>query len=188
MSIINRFFLLCLSLAGIGGSAAVLGVSLQLISEQVLLEQAWAVLGQQGVLAAAVLCLLISLNLLAVAFHRSGKPVSKGEYVICSGPQGEVRVALEAIRNLVDRLARETHGVHDAKVQVAVKTGKEADMLSLRLRLVVGRDVDVTKLSENLTATIQQKLAQIMALLDVPVNIVVTDVTDEMPAPKHRVV
>ena len=53
---------------------------------------------------------------------------------------------------------------------------------------MIGREADVTKMSEELTRAIQQRLEQIMALSDVPVNIVVSDVTDGAPVKRHRVV
>ena len=189
MSIINRFLLLWLSLIGTALSVAVFGAALSFLPEQVWLEQIRFALGRQETAAAAVLVLLISLKLLAAVFRRQGEPAgSKGEYVISSSPQGEVRVALDAIRNLVDQLARETHGVRDAKVKVAARKGKNSDTLSLQLRLVIGREADVTKMTEELTRAIQQRLKQIMALSDVPVNIVVSDVTDGAPVKRHRVV
>lgn len=189
MSIINRFLLLWLSLIGAGLSAAVLGAASCFLPEQVWLEQLRFALGRQETVAAAVLVLLISLKLLAAVFRRQGEPTgSKGEYVISSSPQGEVRVALDAIRNLVDQLARETHGVRDAKVKVVARKGKNSDALSLQLRLVIGREADVTKMSDELTRAIQQRLEKIMALSDVPVDIVVSDVTDGAPVKRHRVV
>lgn len=189
MSIINRFLLLLLSLAGTGVSLSILGAVLGLLPEQVWLGQLRLALARHETVIIAVLLLLISLKLLLAVFGRiQAAGTSKGEYVISSSPQGEVRIALEAIRNLVDQLSRETHGVRDAKVNVMVRKGKAFDALELKLRLVIGREADVTKLSAALTTTIQQRLEQVMALSDVPVNIVVTNVTDEAPVKKHRVV
>jgi uncharacterized alkaline shock family protein YloU len=126
--------------------------------------------------------------LIAVFGRNGGKTTSKGEYIISSGAQGEVRVALDAIRSLADRMAHEAHGVRDARVKVIARKGRDADALSLDLSLVIGREVDVAVLSAALAKDIQQQLEHIMSLSDVPVNIVVSDVSDEAPVKKHRVV
>ena len=189
MSVINRFLLLLLSLAGTALALSVLGAFCQLLPEQVWLEQIHFALSRQETAVVAVICLLISVKLLVAVFGRNGeKATSKGEYIISSGAQGEVRVALDAIRSLADRMAHEVHGVRDARVKVIAKRGRDADALSLNLSLVVGREVDIAKLSAALVADIQQQLEHIMSLSDVPVNIVVSDVSDEAPAKKHRVV
>lgn len=189
MGIINRFLLLLLSLMTLALSVAVFGAVFGWLPETVWLENIHYALGRQESTVVVVLVFLISLKLLVQVFSRSNeKTTSRGEYVIESGPRGEVRVALEAVRNLTDRLARETHGVRDVRVVVKAKNCKDGATLALHLNLVVGREAEVTKLSDKLTTTIQQHLAQTMALSDVPVHIVVTDISDAQPSKKHRVV
>ncbi|SDG53406.1 hypothetical protein SAMN05216584_10684 [Selenomonas sp. WCT3] len=189
MGLINRFLLLLLSLMTLALSISVLGAVFGWLPEAVWLDAIHYALGRQETIAVAVVVLLISLRLLGQVFSCSKEKVaSKGEYVIESGPRGEVRVALDALRNFTDRLAREAHGVRDARVTVKAKNRKEGADLSLHLDLVVGREAEVTKLSEKLTTTIQQQLEQTMALTDVPVTIVIKDVSDAQPSKKHRVV
>lgn len=189
MGLINRFFLLLLSLITLALSIAVLGAVFGWLSEAVWLEAIRYALGRQETIAAAVVAFLIGLKLLAQVFSRSREKMSsKGEYVIESGPRGEVRVALDAVRNFTDRLAREAHGVRDVRVVVKAKNRKEGATLALHLDLVVGREAEVTTLSEKLTTTIQQQLEQTMALAEVPVTIVIKDVSDAQPSKKHRVV
>ena len=99
-----------------------------------------------------------------------------------------MRVALDAVRNFVDRLVRETHGVHDVRVKVQAKNHKDGASLAVALSLTVGREADIPKLSAQLAQHIQQQLAQSMELSEVPVDIVVADISDKQPARKHRVV
>ena len=191
MSIINRFLLLLLSLTGIALSGAVLAAAVQVLPENVWLKQLHFALAQKETLAVCVVALLICLKLLLAVFSRkpSEPSTSKGEYVMDAGPKGEVRVALEAIRSLADRMAREVHGVRDANVRIKAKNPKEgAASLSLDVDLTVGREADVSLVAKTLTDRVQEHFRRTMALEDVPVNVVVSEVSDVQPEKKHRVV
>ena len=191
MSIINRFLLLLLSLTGIALSGAVLAAAVQVLPENVWLKQLHFALAQKETLAVCVVALLICMKLLLAVFSRkpSEPSTSKGEYVIDVGPKGEVRVALEAIRSLADRMAREVHGVRDANVRIKAKNPKEgAASLSLDVDLTVGREADVSLVAKTLTDRVQEHFRRTMALEDVPVNVVVSEVSDVQPEKKHRVV
>ncbi|MBQ4213423.1 MAG: alkaline shock response membrane anchor protein AmaP [Selenomonas sp.] len=191
MSIINRFLLLLLSLTGIALSGAVLAAAVQVLPENVWLKQLHFALAQKETLAVCVVALLICMKLLLAVFSRkpSEPSTSKGEYVIDAGPKGEVRVALEAIRSLADRMAREVHGVRDANVRIKAKNPKEgAASLSLDVDLTVGREADVSLVARTLTDRVQEHFRRTMALEDVPVNVVVSEVSDVQPEKKHRVV
>ena len=191
MSIINRFLLLLLSLTGIALSGAVLAAAVQVLPENVWLKQLHFALAQKETVAICVLALLICMKLLLAVFSRkpSEPSTSKGEYVIDAGPKGEVRVALEAMRSLADRMAREVHGVRDANVRIKAKNPKEgAASLSLDVDLTVGREADVSVVAKTLTDRVQEHFRRTMALEDVPVNVVVSEVSDVQPEKKHRVV
>lgn len=191
MSIINRFLLLLLSLTGIALSGAVLAAAVQVLPENVWLKQLHFALAQKETLAVCVVALLICMKLLLAVFSRkpSEPSTSKGEYVIDAGPKGEVRVALEAMRSLADRMAREVHGVRDANVRIKAKNPKEgAASLSLDVDLTVGREADVSVVAKTLTDRVQEHFRRTMALEDVPVNVVVSEVSDVQPEKKHRVV
>lgn len=189
MGVINRFLLLLLSLSTAVLSLAVLGAVSGLLAETLWLDSIHYALSRKETIAVSAVAFLISLKLLGCVFHRSReKALSRGEYVIAASPHGEVRVALDAVRNLTDRLAREAHGVRDVRVRVKVKNNRDNASLALEVNLVIGREAEVKKLTEQLTNSIQQHLAQTMALTEVPVTIVVTDVSDAVPDRKHRVV
>ncbi|SDZ73984.1 MULTISPECIES: alkaline shock response membrane anchor protein AmaP [Selenomonas] len=191
MSIINRFLLLLLSLTGLALSGAVLAAALQVLPENIWLKQIHFALVQKETLVICAVALLICLKLLLAVFSRkAGEPsTSKGEYVIDAGPKGEVRVALEAMRSLADRMAREVHGVRDARVRIKAKNPKDgAASLSLDVDLSVGREADVSVVAKTLTERVQEHFRRTMALEDMPVNVVVSEVSDAEPEKKHRVV
>lgn len=189
MGIINRFLLLMLSLTAAVFSLAVIGAAGGLLAETVWLDSLRYSLSRRETVVVAVVALLISVRLLLYVFHRDGdKNISKGEYVIESSSYGEVRVALDAVRNLADRLARETHGVRDVRVKVKVKNAQNGATLALKLSLTIGREAEVKKLTEQLVSSMQRCLEQTMALTDIPITVVVSDVSDSVPDRKHRVV
>jgi len=191
MSIINRFLLLLLSLAGGALAGAVLAAAMQILPENVWLKQIHFALAQRETLIVCVVALLICVKLFLAVFSRKAgeSATSKGEYVIDAGPSGEVRVALEAVRSLADRMAREVHGVRDAKVRIKAQNHKEgAASLSLDVDLSVGREAEVSQVAKTLTTRVQEHFRRTMALEDVPVNVVVSEVSDAEPEKKHRVV
>ncbi|BAL82919.1 hypothetical protein SELR_12110 [Selenomonas ruminantium subsp. lactilytica TAM6421] len=191
MSIINRFFVLLLSLACIGLSGLIIAAAVQVLPENVWLKQLHYILGRQETFMVCIVVLLMAVKLLFAVFSRKpGDPsTSKGEYVIDAGPQGEVRVALEAMRSLADRMAREVHGVRDANVRIKARNPKEgAARLSLDVDLTVGREADVSVVAKILTERVQEHFRRTMALESVPVNVVISEVSDAQPEKKHRVV
>jgi len=182
---------LLLSLSGIALSGAVLAAALQVLPENVWLKQIHFALAQKETLLVCIVALLICIKLAVAVFSRKAGDTftSKGEYVIDAGPQGEVRVALEAMRSLADRMAREVHGVRDASVRIKAKNKqKGAASLSLDIDLTVGREADVSAVAKVLTGRLQEHFRRTMALEDVPVNVVISEVSDALPEKKHRVV
>ncbi|MCR5757724.1 MAG: alkaline shock response membrane anchor protein AmaP [Selenomonas sp.] len=191
MSIINRFLLLLLSLMGLALSFAVLAAAMQVLPENVWLKQLHFVLAQKETYIVCLVMVLICVKLFLAVFSRkpSTPSTSKGEYVIDAGPQGEVRVSLEAMRSLADRMAREVHGVRDAKVRIKAHNPKEGEAsLSLDVDLSVGREAEVSVVAKTLTNRVQEHFRRTMALTDVPVNVMVSEVSDAEPEKKHRVV
>lgn len=190
MGVINRLLLLLLSLAMLALSVAVFGAAAGLMPEAIWLNELNYVAARKETLVMALIAFFISLRLVFAVFRRDkGEDIAEhGEYIIAGDANGEVRVALEAIRNLVEHLVLETRGVRDVRVKTIVKRGKERDELALKLGLIIGREVEADKLAQELTTRIQSQLVHTMALANVPVNIVITNISDAPPVRKHRVV
>ena len=189
MGMINRLFLLFQTLCMIAMSVAVLGAATTLLPEQLWLNEAHYALTRYETVIIAVCLMLISIRLLAAVFRRADKKTrGKGEYVIESSPNGEVRVSLEAIRLLSDRLAREVQGVRDVHVQLQSPKKQSGTALSLTLDLVIGQEAEISSLSSQIMEKIRRHLDHMMSLNDIPIQIVVSEVTDAAPVRKHRVV
>ena len=82
----------------------------------------------------------------------------------------------------------ETSSVREAEVDVKVKRNEKNDALALDVKLIVGREAKINDLADVLTQNIEAKLAAVFAIESIPINIVITDVSDGRPVRKHRVV
>lgn len=190
MGIFNRFLLLLLSLATAASALLVIGVAIGAVPEDVWQNELNFILSRYETVAVAALVFLVSLKLIGVAFSRAQQESEqrRGEYLITKNDGGEVRIAIDAVRTLVTRLAGECAGVREAATKVKVSGAKEDKKLAIALSLIVGHEANATALTQALTATVRSQLAETMALEGVPLDIVITGVTDEPPVRKKRVV
>lgn len=116
-----------------------------------------------------VLFLLTSARLLAVVFGGGG-----AHSVVHDLPLGKVRVSVGAIEGLVVRLVRGVPGVREAKASVRVKD----DLLQVRIRAVVGPEVPIGELAEELQQSVRNQVRQVVG---VGVDKVVVEVTNITP-------
>lgn len=76
------------------------------------------------------------------------------EALIVHGELGEVKVAVDAIRNLVDRTTRCVHGVRDVKAKVEAQVSKDspeaAAVVNIELKLVIGQESNVAEVSDEI--------------------------------------
>ena len=116
MGIINRFFLFVFALFLVMLSLAVLAMCLQIVPEHYWLNELRFALGRTETIAVSAAAFFLSLHLMLLSFSRQApKTVSHGELVMVESSMGEVGVALDAVRGLVDKLVRDVRGVRDAK-------------------------------------------------------------------------
>ena len=191
MGILNRFFLMLASLALLAIALAVLTVSLRLLPQSYWLNELNFLLGRPETIAVSVIALLIALQLFFASFSRDKRPSesTRGEFVMVSGANGEVRVSLSAIRELVDRLVREVRGIRDVQVKVStVKDKKAVQPLKVALSLVIGQDANVKDVSAAAVANVQQQLVKVMGFAEVPVSVDVAAISNAAPDRKRRVV
>lgn len=191
MSVSNRFWLLLLALLGLTAASAMLGMLADLIPEAVWLNEVHYALNNGLTFSlAALLILLVSIKSVAAVFKREASKAdnSKGEYVVLSNEHGEIRVTLDAIKSFASRIAMETKSVREAEADIIVKRNEKNDALALDLKLIVGREAKINNLAEALTKDIEARLAMVFAIENIPINIVITDVSDGRPVRKHRVV
>ena len=188
MGFINRFFLLIGTLVLLAASIVLLACVLGIVPERLWLNEIRFALGRQETIAAAAVLLLVSLRLLTCVFSSGrNRETHRGEFVAVANSMGTVCVAVDAIRELVNRVVSSVSGVRETKSHITVRKEKDGDVVSVSLRLVIGQEANAAALSEAVSARVCKQLAQTMGLLDVPVRVEIVGITDAAPARKHRV-
>jgi uncharacterized alkaline shock family protein YloU len=99
-----------------------------------------------------------------------------------------VGVALDAVRGLVEKLVRDVRGVRDAKVKVRSWPKGEGEPLSVSLALIIGQETNVAEVSAAASRLVSGQLEKILGFSQVPVEVLITDITNAAPDRKHRVV
>ena len=113
MGIVNRLLLFICALLLLVLSLAGLGMALGLLPEALWLEQLRFALQQQETMLALAVLAFVSLHFLGVACRAAKgetNGLEQGEVLTLQTPNGEVQVALIAIRNLLSRVLKEVHG------------------------------------------------------------------------------
>lgn len=189
MGIINRFFLFVTALFLALLSLGVLAVCLQVMPEHYWLNELRFVLGRQETLAVFAAAFFLSLHLVLLSFSRQpSKSVSHGELVMVESSAGQVGVALEAVRGLVEKLIRDVRGVRDAKVKVKALPQGEGAPLAVSLALIIGQETNVAEVSAAVASLVSGRLQKILGFSQVPVEVQIADITNAAPDRKHRVV
>ena len=183
MGIVNRLLLFICALLLLVLSLAGLGMALGLLPEALWLEQLRFALQQQETMLALAVLAFVSLHFLGVACRAAKgetNGLEQGEVLTLQTPNGEVQVALIAIRNLLSRVLKEVHGVRDAEVRVKRQRARkgEQERLSVRVSLVLGREVSVQKAGDAVRDRAEQILLETFGLAEVPVTVHIADVSD----------
>ncbi|HEY8347535.1 MAG TPA: alkaline shock response membrane anchor protein AmaP [Symbiobacteriaceae bacterium] len=97
-----------------------------------------------------------SVRLITLAFRRQGG----GQPVVHETSLGEVRISLEAVENLVRKVARSTKGVREMKA--VVRHGK--DGLCVSLRGTVSPDVAIPEVSEEIQNNVRQYVKRVVGV------------------------
>lgn len=127
--------------------------------------------GRVGLGIVATIFFGVSVRLLWFAFRRP----QRYRAVVHEGDLGEVRITLEAVENLVQRVARGVPGVRDVKPAVA--RGERG--LEVYLRLWVAPDVNIPRLGEELREEIRRYVQEVVGVEVVHVDLSVENITLE---------
>lgn len=194
MGFINRVLLLLYSLFIACLSLGVVALALQILPESIVLNEyhylmqteQWATIG--GGIAA----FLVSIHLFGCSFSDGGKTEQEnGELLVIHGKTGDVHISLQAIRNLVEQVTGSVHGVRNTRTQVSVakKPAKgKGHLLSIRIRLVLGREVNAPSVSDNIREEIRRYMQDTVGIEDFTTDIAVEDISNAPLIKKKRVV
>lgn len=194
---INRLLLFVFALCMAALSAAVLGASLGLLPESLWLNEVHYALGQKESVLAAGIALLVSLHLLGIACEgrsEEDRLREDGEVMMLATPNGEVQVALKAIRSLLSDTIRQVHGVRDCEIHLLVRRVKgkgkgqaPASLLGVRVNVVLGTEAPVRTASDAVREAAERVLDATFGIADAEVRVRVADVTNT-PVRGRRVV
>lgn len=97
-----------------------------------------------------------SVRLITLAFRRQGG----GQPVVHETAMGEVRISLEAVENLIRKVARSTKGVREVKA--VVRHDKED--LSVSLRCTISPEVSIPEVSEEIQNNVRQYVKRVVGV------------------------
>lgn len=116
-----------------------------------------------------------SVRLLYFAFRRGG-----GRAVVHENELGEVRISLDAVENLIARVARHQRGVRDVRVLTALSDGQ----VRAYLRVWVAADVAVPELGQSLQREVARQVREVMGAQVAEVRVHVVNVAPETRRPR----
>lgn len=187
MGFLDRFFLLIYSLAVFVLSIGILILCTQLVSFDFVWTNFIYLSGRWETAVVAMVVALISLRLLRVSIKFDKMPRVHKEAIVVHGNIGDVQVAVDAVKNLIDKMARSIKGVRDVKVQVHVKMVDAIEKMSITIKLVLSQENNVIETSDMVRETVKGSLNQIVGLTDFDLEVIVDDISNA-PVQKQRVV
>lgn len=191
MGIINRVLLFFYTIGIALLSLGVVVLCLQIVPANYVWNEFLYLCGRWETAAVAFLIFVISIQLFGLSFAGTAKKVRHDkEALIIHGEMGDVRVAVEAVKNLVDKTARCVHGVRDVKARVTAEVPKSSPTatatVQIELRLVIGQENNVAKISDEIQKQVTRHLQDFIGLQDFGLKIVVDDISKAAPT-KQRV-
>ena len=193
MAILDRLFFLIYALAIL----ALAGGILVLCTGFVPFDFVWTnfvyLSGRWETVAVAAVFLLLSLRLLKISLTPEKRAKRQKEAVVVHGKMGDIQVAVEAIRNMVDKTARSVRCIRDVKVQVVAleaqpKTENEAaQQVKVIIKAIIGQEGNVINISDQVRSLVKENLVGIVGLNEFEVEVLIDDISNA-PLQKQRVV
>jgi uncharacterized alkaline shock family protein YloU len=183
MGIINRILLFFYTIGIALLSLGIIVLCLQVVPANYAWNEFLYLCGRWETGVAAFVVFLISIELFGLTFAGKAKKTrSDKDALIVHGELGEVKVAVDAIRNLVDRTTRCVHGVRDVKAKVEAQVPKDspeaAAVVNIELKLVIGQESNVAEVSDEIQKQVKRHLQDFIGIHDFNLNIVIGDISN----------
>lgn len=191
MGLVNRFFLFLYALAGVVLALGTAVFFLQLVPEYYLRELYDGAMGQWDIVAGtAAAVFLLSVHFLVYSLMGSAKKAhEEKEVILIHSAAGDVKVAVDAVKNMIEKVTRMTSGVRDAKIRVrAEKTSEVDSFVKIGIHIVIGQEQNVAEVSDTIRASVRQHLEQTVGVKDFALDIAVDDISNAAVTKKQRVV
>ena len=144
------------------------------------------ILAQQETLIVLAVMFFFSLNFLGFSFSSNKEQNATGEILLKSGEPGEVKVAIDAIKNLTQRAAESVMGVRESKVVINKQKGDIP--IAIKLEIILGQGHSAPSVTESVVKSIDKAIFTALQLSGVPIRVTVKDITNAVVERKQRVV
>jgi len=133
---------------------------------------------------------LLSVHFLVYSLMGSAKKAhEEKEVILIHSAAGDVKVAVDAVKNMIEKVTRMTSGVRDAKIRVrAEKTSGVDSFVKIGIHIVIGQEQNVAEVSDTIRASVRQHLEQTVGVKDFALDIAVDDISNAAVTKKQRVV
>jgi len=172
MGIFDRVMLTILTLIVAAFSAVVILLAAGWLDP---LEAFWTSLfkvsGRWVIGTLAGLTFIIAVRFIYFGFHRAGSD----QTLVHESELGEVRISLNAVENLVRKVARQVKGVRDVRGWVTPGGGR----LNVRLRTVISPDVSVPDVSGDIQNSVRDCLKNVVGVEAGEVRVFVENISNE---------
>lgn len=190
MGYFNRFILFLYALAIAALSLGAVVICLHIVPMYALTNELKYLLSRQETLIGAGVFFLLSIYLLgcSISSGGSGKKNEK-DILLIKGASGVVKVAVDAVKSLVEKTAVSLQGVREAKAEISAQNRNNADpVVSVVMHVSLGPDQNVVAVSDTIREAVIRDLEQVAGITEHSVNVIVSDISNAAVSKKKRVV
>lgn len=181
MQIIDRIILALYTLAITVLTLGIIVLTLQFFSEEFIWTNFMFVISRWETGGIAVIFLLMSLRLLKVSLTRS-RASQNDEAVIIHTAIGDVRIAVIAIKNLVEKVIRSINGIRDVKIYIIVERRQQNQLENTNVRIeskiVVSPESDVIRISDQIQQMVKEKIKTTIGIEVDEIDVLVEDISN----------
>lgn len=135
------------------------------------LDEARGTSSRVAIFGAGLAFFLVSVRLIIFAFSRRGG----GQAVVHETALGDVRISLDAVENLVRRVARGVKGVREVRPAVTLANGA----LVVELRGVISPEVSIPDVSEEIQTAIRSYVKRVVGVEVAEIRLHVDNISNE---------
>ncbi len=176
MGIINRFLCFWYSLTVLVLSVIFLLLGLKVLPENVFINELRYLLKfQETSIAFAVLAFFGFYFLCYSYFVRNKKPKEEKEISLVKGDGGEIKVSVDAVKNLAERTAMTVGSVREAAAKISGFGGEDA--LNVNLDIAILSGANAPQVSSEIIAGVKSELETALSVKDAVVKINVREIS-----------
>ena len=189
MGILSRLLLFLYVLAVMVALVVGIGIYLNIIPTIIWQNELNMLLGRRETLAVLAVMILASFCLLNVVFSvkkDKNELSDNGDIELKKGERGEVKIAIVAISEVVERAALSVSGVREVNVSVHKQEGDVP--IKIQLSIVLGQGYSAPEVSAETNDEVSRALREVLNVPNVPIEIKVTEVNHAAAERERRVV